>query len=661
MRGLHSLSFNCYITIEKEEKPLATDNVVLRRPRFDLRFVTEETEYHIKYDTKTPDNNFMTESVISMTTKNALEDDISAFSFVLSGDMEWDKLLNENDMVILSIEPNEYNPGSPFGKDEVKNNTVVMGLISEVRIEGTYGDDSKMYRITGQSFQKAFANFELRTIQQAGHATGSEYGWMDYEEGDGTGFTRQLTGKTVSGTVRQLVDRFKQYMNYNFVGDDQELQDFDDFFRYQLVYAFDTWEEDENLLDPLPITSYEGSLNQLIKEVAAPPFIEYFFDVYPAIEGYERVWMTVRRTPFDYEDWTALDTYLVRTRDVVSDNFGRNDLDAYSIYNLVPEMDNEDQALSNAVPWYNPALVDKYGYKMLEASSKFFNFATELENEENDDLEGEEFYENSVAAKYGRKLYYWYANNPNFYAGDITVVGHPDYRIGNRLVYQNYEKDETWEFYIESVEHSYTYTEGYQTKIGVTRGLRVEDENDHGIRFSPPMGGPERFKGGYLDEMSLSTLEEIEEAREAELSGGSGNQVVVGGGGVVNPAEGSITSPYGMRTHPKHGDRRMHWGIDVAGGGTDIRAMSGGVVTTSRHHPSYGNYVEINHGSMNNQQNVSTLYAHLASRDVNVSDTISPGQKIGTMGTTGTSTGVHLHFEVKINGENVDPEGWVSY
>lgn len=134
-----------------------------------------------------------------------------------------------------------------------------------------------------------------------------------------------------------------------------------------------------------------------------------------------------------------------------------------------------------------------------------------------------------------------------------------------------------------------------------------------------------------------------------------------GTGQFVNPAPGRITSKYGMRTHPVHGDRRMHQGIDVAGGGTPLVAADNGVVTLNKTHRGFGNYLKINHGDINGKK-VETLYAHMAQQSpLAIGQTVTRGQSIGTMGTTGTSTGVHLHFEVHENGNSVDPEQYVNY
>lgn len=116
----------------------------------------------------------------------------------------------------------------------------------------------------------------------------------------------------------------------------------------------------------------------------------------------------------------------------------------------------------------------------------------------------------------------------------------------------------------------------------------------------------------------------------------------------------SISSPYGYRT--LFGVREFHRGIDIpASKNTPIYASNGGKVITATYHYSYGNYVVIDHGG-----GKSTLYAHANSLNVKVGDTVKQGDVIAYVGTTGNSTGYHLHFEVRINGTAQDPLGYVS-
>ena len=113
-----------------------------------------------------------------------------------------------------------------------------------------------------------------------------------------------------------------------------------------------------------------------------------------------------------------------------------------------------------------------------------------------------------------------------------------------------------------------------------------------------------------------------------------------------------LTSLFGYRIHPITGKAHSHTGIDIpASGGTPILACKSGQVVTSAYHYSYGNYVVIDHGN-----GTSTLYAHMSSRAVSEGQMVTQGQTIGYVGTTGSSTGNHLHLEVRDNYTRVDPE-----
>lgn len=113
----------------------------------------------------------------------------------------------------------------------------------------------------------------------------------------------------------------------------------------------------------------------------------------------------------------------------------------------------------------------------------------------------------------------------------------------------------------------------------------------------------------------------------------------------------TITSMYGGRIHPITGRANNHTGVDIAApGGTAILAAKSGVVLTSAYNSSYGNYVVVTHS--NGQ---STLYAHMSRRAVSEGAAVKQGQTIGYVGSTGSSTGNHLHFEVRVNGNRTDP------
>jgi murein DD-endopeptidase MepM/ murein hydrolase activator NlpD len=125
----------------------------------------------------------------------------------------------------------------------------------------------------------------------------------------------------------------------------------------------------------------------------------------------------------------------------------------------------------------------------------------------------------------------------------------------------------------------------------------------------------------------------------------------------VRPAGRPITkgwtsSYYGMRTDPFTGRREHHKGMDFAGKqGSDIVSVGAGVVTWAGDRYGYGNLVEINHGN-----GYSTRYGHCEEILVSVGDTVTKGQVLALMGSTGRSTGPHVHFEVRYKGKTVDPK-----
>jgi murein DD-endopeptidase MepM/ murein hydrolase activator NlpD len=117
-----------------------------------------------------------------------------------------------------------------------------------------------------------------------------------------------------------------------------------------------------------------------------------------------------------------------------------------------------------------------------------------------------------------------------------------------------------------------------------------------------------------------------------------------------------ISSSFGYRTHPISGTKRLHAGIDMAAPkGTPVYAAESGVVTVARSYSGYGNCIIIDHGGK-----LWTLYGHLSSIQVKEGETVKRGEKIGLVGSTGQSTGNHLHFEVRKNSEPVNPAPYLK-
>jgi len=161
-------------------------------------------------------------------------------------------------------------------------------------------------------------------------------------------------------------------------------------------------------------------------------------------------------------------------------------------------------------------------------------------------------------------------------------------------------------------------------------------------------------------EENEKAIEEAEAAEEAlqeeirEAMANSSNDMDFDGK-FLWPVDGYyiITDVFGMRTHPITGVYKLHTGVDISGGGISgkpIRASGDGIVLKAGYNRAYGNYVVIDHGD-----GYSTLYAHASSLNVSAGQAVVKGDTIAFVGSTGYSTGAHLHFEVIQNGTQLNP------
>lgn len=154
----------------------------------------------------------------------------------------------------------------------------------------------------------------------------------------------------------------------------------------------------------------------------------------------------------------------------------------------------------------------------------------------------------------------------------------------------------------------------------------------------------------------IARSNEIRQIIQSRMQQNSGSdQIVHGSGTFIWPCNGPITSPFGYRTHPIFGTTIYHSGIDIGVDyNTPIHAADGGTVILAGWCGGYGNAVIIDHGN-----GLQTLYGHNTSVAVSEGQTVSQGQVIAYSGSTGYSTGPHCHFEVRRNGEAVDPMGYL--
>lgn len=199
---------------------------------------------------------------------------------------------------------------------------------------------------------------------------------------------------------------------------------------------------------------------------------------------------------------------------------------------------------------------------------------------------------------------------------------------------------------------------------------KVENDSAYAKKVSEQLEAEQQQINDEIAELSRKEAEAAAAAAAAKKqsssssssssSSGSSAQYSSGGSGSMIwpcPTYTYISSYFGGRVHPITGKwQGGHKGIDVASGkGNPVIAAASGTVVKSYLSSSYGNYVVISHGG-----GLMTAYAHMTKRMVSVGDTVAAGEQIGTVGSTGNSTGNHLHFEVYQNGSAVDPLDYVS-
>ena len=183
---------------------------------------------------------------------------------------------------------------------------------------------------------------------------------------------------------------------------------------------------------------------------------------------------------------------------------------------------------------------------------------------------------------------------------------------------------------------------GAQNDLSSTRRQKLTDLSQ--------LSESERAEAGEIDALQAVSAQLADSIRAAQASRDtSGSTQTPSSAGFIWPVQGPITSPFGWRWG------RMHEGIDIGVGyGTPIHAAAAGTVIYCGWESGYGNLVVIDHGG-----NLATAYGHQSSIAVSCGQQVDQGQVIGLVGTTGFSTGPHLHFEVRVDGSPVDPLGYL--
>lgn len=578
--------------------------IVKRYPTFEVELVTEKTSYELTYDTdKQLRQTDFEQALISFSVKNSMADDSPVFSLVVLGKEKWDKMINSNDLVRIKAIPDTTQgiPNNPY---------IMVGMVSEIRKEGEYEDGSIVYRITGQAMTKALLNFDVGVIQEVATIIPS-FGWLPDDADVGLKFT----GSNAAEIGSELMERFVfKYAKYDFQG-----KGLSDYFTHEFL----SWTEDEYLADPTPFINYQGSLRQFLEDIAAKPFNELFFEY--TIDG--KCIAIMRPTPFDKSKWNQLMTYTFTSDSVVQESFGKSDTEMYSVFVVqAPNLVEFNSMDLGVYPKFHPSLIEKYGYKRLDAENRYLltsavpgatstgddtlegvtvpvfdellvfigendyqepeilrtqrnavhtaiiqrfpgmsatlvdgvidsiaegsfdretynTLSTSSDAATNPEANREKIVASDKLERYTQRLFNWYCENSNFYSGDIRVIGNPSYRVGTRVLYDDLEQKTTWEFYTEAVQHEFSFTNGYTTILGVTRGLPDKGAK----RFSNLWGKSEDFKGGYLGEKTMEEL--VQTAKDATPStdgGGMGGPTFGGGGSGGNIAMSALATARAM-------------------------------------------------------------------------------------------------------------------
>lgn len=189
----------------------------------------------------------------------------------------------------------------------------------------------------------------------------------------------------------------------------------------------------------------------------------------------------------------------------------------------------------------------------------------------------------------------------------------------------------------------------------------LEDDINDGTEQWKLLIAAEEAAAAQINALAAQIAAEQAAARAAAVASGQAVTAATGGaqgtGNLAWPTGSTlITSNFGGRAAPTAGASSNHQGIDInANEGDAVMAADGGTVAAAGYNSGYGNYVLIDHGN-----GVSTLYAHLSTSNVTAGQTVGQGQTIGGAGHTGVATGDHLHYEVRVNGQNVDPASYYT-
>ena len=259
-------------------------------------------------------------------------------------------------------------------------------------------------------------------------------------------------------------------------------------------------------------------------------------------------------------------------------------------------------------------------------------------------------------------------NQEGEYIADVSLIQEPEYKFRLLKRTSNLNEDEvieklktsdtviTYKYYEVALNNeTKSYVKTLEEAEKVVNEIKEEFSNDNlelDLQISEKY--TESIENVDTNSLEIATAnvesgaKEIKENKENENALAIVNNIKLS----VLPVTGRITSRYGERSSLR---RSTHTGLDIAcTTGTDIKVVSNGTVTFSGKKGSYGNLIIVDHGN-----GVETWYGHCSKLYAKVGDDVTAGDVIAAVGSTGNSTGPHLHFEIRINGECVNPQNYV--
>lgn len=577
--------------------------IVKRYPTFEIELVTETTSYELTYDTKKQiQQQDFEHAIISFSVKNSMADDTPVFSLVISAKEKWDKILNSNDLVRIRVihdtsRPRPENPYIMVGliSDIHKEGEYASGSLL-YRITGQAMTKTLM------SFDVGVIQEVATIIPTIGWLPDGTENGLHFSGNTAAGIANELMERFIYKYAEYSFSNGKglqDYFIHSFTSweEDESLSDPTPYINYQgsmrqfmediaakpfneLFFEYTNDGKCAAIMRPTPfdpenwgkLPVYKFNSDIVVQESFGKNDNE-MFSVY------------VVSAP-NVLDWNSMDLGVFpRFHPDLVKKYGYKRLDAQNRYLLsvdalggaeatdevpppaanMPSFDDvltfitqnnlQDPetlrkkrndvytALAEHYPTMTKPLIDGIIDALKDGNFNRETYATLVANSgspsESGATNGEKIAASRKLEKYTQKLFNWYCENANFYSGDIRVIGHPAYRVGSRIMYNDLEQDTVWEFYLESVQHEFSFATGYTTILGVTRGLP-----DYGVkRFSNLWGQSEDFKGGYLGEMSLEDLLASAEQAPSDAGGNTG-----GGGSWFNGAIGEGVAARALMT-----------------------------------------------------------------------------------------------------------------